>query len=80
MRATCSLTAAYLLSAILVAPEIAAAAHEPNPTPPAQTTQPSGSTSAARKSHKKPKTTQKSSSAEDFLADYRAAYALIYAK
>jgi len=71
-----SLAAAFLLSAVLVAPEIAAAANEPNPTPPPQTQQPAPT---KKNTQKKPKTnTQKNSSAEDFLAGYRAAYALIY--
>ena len=39
MIACRSLAAAFLLSAVLVAPEIAAAADEPNPTPPPQTEQ-----------------------------------------
>jgi len=80
MTARRSLAATLVLSAILIAPEIAAAADEPNPTPPPQTTQPGGSATTPKKSHaKKPKPApQKSSAAEDFLAGYHAAYVLIY--
>ncbi len=75
MSTSRSLAAVFLFSAILVAPDIAAAAEEPNPTPPPQTNQqtpPKNDTQT-----KKPKK-DKSSSAEDFLAGYHAAYALIY--
>jgi len=79
MNTSRSFAAAFLFSAVLVVPEIAAAAAEPNPTPPPQTTQPAAPTSTTKKAHtKKPK--QKSGSAEDFLAGYHAAYALIYDK
>jgi tetratricopeptide (TPR) repeat protein len=72
---------AFLFSAVLVVPEIAAAAAEPNPTPPPQTTQPAAPTNTTKKAHtKKPKPTQKSGSVEDFLAGYHAAYALVYDK
>jgi tetratricopeptide (TPR) repeat protein len=70
MRMSHSLAVAFLLSGTLLAPEIAAAAGTANPTPP-QTTQ------SAPMKHTK---THKSSSAEDFLAGYHAAYALIYDK
>jgi tetratricopeptide (TPR) repeat protein len=66
-----SLTAVLLLSAVLVAPDIALAAGEDNPAPP-QTNQGKQNTKKAKK--------EKSSSAEDFLAGYHAAYALIYDK
>jgi len=68
------LLAALLLSAILAAPQIAAAAGEDSPKPPPPTNQGKQNTQT-----KKPKT-DKSSSAEDFLRDYHAAYALIYDK
>ena len=71
MRMSLSLAAALLFSTILVAPDIAAAAGEENPTPPSQTNQ-----SAPMKKKVKKKT----SSAEDFLKGYHAAYALIYDK
>jgi len=76
MPASLSLAAVFLFTAALVAPDIAAAAGAGSPTPPAQTTQPTQN----KKAHtKKPKgTMQKSGSAEDFLAGYHAAYALIY--
>jgi tetratricopeptide (TPR) repeat protein len=73
MKLSLSLAAAALLSAVLVAPDIAAAAGEENPAPP-QTNQ--GNT---KKDTKKPKS-DKSSSAEDFLNGYHAAWALIYDK
>src|ERR1700684_4388477 len=66
--------AALLLSAILAAPQIAAAAGEDSPKPPPPTNQGKQNTQT-----KKPKT-DKSSSAELFLRDYHAAYALIYDK
>jgi tetratricopeptide (TPR) repeat protein len=78
-----SLAAVLLFSAVLVAPEIAAAAEEPNPTPPPQTTQPAPpkKKSQDKSQDKQPKTTtEKSGSAEDFLAGYHAAYALVYDK
>jgi tetratricopeptide (TPR) repeat protein len=71
MRTSHSLAAALLFSAILIAPDIAAAAASPNPAPPSQTYRP---TTYMKKSAKKKKT----SSAEDFLAGYHAANALIY--
>ena len=73
MKSTLRLSAALLLSAILVAPEMAAAAGEENPTPPA----------GQNKSHKNTQTKKKNdkrSSAEDFLNGYHAAYKLIYDK
>jgi tetratricopeptide (TPR) repeat protein len=71
MRMSLSLAAALLFSTILVAPDIAAAANESNPTPPSQTNQ-----SAPMKKKIKKKT----SSDEEFLKGYHAAYALIYDK
>jgi len=72
MKPTLSLAAALLLSAVLVAPDIAVAAGDPDPPPPP-------SQDKSTKGTKKPKATD-SSSAEDFLRDYHAAYALIYDK
>ena len=72
-----SLAVALLFSVVLIAPNIAAAAGEENPTPPSQTNR-----QTSPKQHtqtKKPKK-DKSRSAEDFLASYHAAYALIYDK
>jgi len=72
-----SLAVALIFSVVLIAPNIAAAAGEENPTPPPQTNQ-----QTRPKQHtqtKKPKK-DKSSSAEDFLAGYHAAYELIYDK
>jgi tetratricopeptide (TPR) repeat protein len=76
MRIAKTLAAAILAGAIAGAPAIAFAVEESNPTPP-PSAPPSG-THGAKQKTKKPKTTQKSSSAEDFLAGYHAAYALIY--
>jgi tetratricopeptide (TPR) repeat protein len=73
VRTSHSLALALLFSIVLLAPEIAAAAGAENPTPPPQTTQ-----STPTKQIKKK--TNKSSSAEDFLAGYHSAYALIYDK
>jgi tetratricopeptide (TPR) repeat protein len=73
MKSTLALTAALLLSAILIAPDIAAAAGEENPTPPASQNKSNKDTSKKAKK-------DKSSSAEDFLTGYHAAYALIYDK
>ena len=50
MRTSHSLAAALLFSAILIAPDIAAAAASPNPAPPSQTYQP---TNHMKKSAKK---------------------------
>jgi tetratricopeptide (TPR) repeat protein len=74
MNSLRSLAALLLLSAILVAPQIARAAGEDSPTPPPPTNQ-----GKQNNQTKKPKT-DKSSSAEDFLRGYHAAYALIYDK
>ena len=69
MRTSHSLAAALLFSIALVAPDIAAAAGEENPSPPSQTNQ----TAPMKKKIKK-----KTSSDEEFLKGYHAAYSLIY--
>jgi tetratricopeptide (TPR) repeat protein len=74
MKSNLALAAALLLSAVLVAPDIAAAAGEENPAPP-----PSSQNKSNKGTSTKPKK-DKSSSAEDFLTGYHAAYALIYDK
>ena len=79
MRMPRSLAAVLMLAAVLIAPDIAAAAGEGNPPPPPQTAQPSQSTHP-RKAHTRKQKAQKNSSAEDFLTEYHAAYALIYDK
>ena len=71
MKSTLTLAAALLVSAVLIAPDIAAAAGEENPTPPA-------SQNKSNKDSNKKTKKDKSSSAEDFLTGYHAAYALIY--
>jgi tetratricopeptide (TPR) repeat protein len=73
MSSSRSLVVALLLSAALVAPDIAAAAGEENPTPPPQSNQQTPKNSQTKKTKK-----DKSSSVEDFLTGYHAAYALIY--
>jgi tetratricopeptide (TPR) repeat protein len=73
MKSTLTLAAALLLSTVLIAPDIAAAAGEENPTPPA-------SQGKSNKDSNKKAKKDKSSSAEDFLTGYHAAYALIYDK
>jgi tetratricopeptide (TPR) repeat protein len=70
MRKSHSLAATLLFSIILVAPDIAAAAGEANPAPPSQSNQ-----SAPMKMKKAKRNT---SSADDFLKGYHAAYSLIY--
>jgi tetratricopeptide (TPR) repeat protein len=74
MKSSRLLAIMFFLSAVLVAPDIAAAAGEeaPSPPPPAPQTKKNTQT-------KKPKN-DRSSSAEDFLRGYHAAYALIYDK
>ena len=76
MKTSFSLAAAFLFSAVLVAPDIAAAAEEPNHTPPPQTQQQTPPKKDTQTKKKKDKT----SSAEDFVTGYHAAYALIYDK
>ena len=73
MKSPLKLTAALLLSAVLVAPDVAAAAGEENPTPPASQNKSNKGTSKKQKK-------DKSSSVDDFLTGYHAAYALIYDK
>ena len=73
MKSSLAVTAALLLSAVLVAPEIAAAAGEENPTPPASQNKSNKDTQTKKKK-------DKSSSAEDFLNGYHSAYKLIYDK
>ena len=78
MQTSHSLAAALLFSAILIAPDIAAAAGEANPAPPSQTYQPTTHMNQPMTHTKKSAKKKKTSSAEDFLAGYHAAYALIY--
>jgi tetratricopeptide (TPR) repeat protein len=72
-----SLLLAAVFSAVLVTPQIAAAAGEDNPAPPQTNSQ----TKNKNQNTSKPKTnTDKNSSGEDFLRGYHTAYALIYDK
>jgi len=73
-----SLAAALVFSATLIAPDIATAAGEANPAPPSQTYQPTTHMNQPMTHTKKSAKKKKTSSAEDFLAGYHAAYALIY--
>ena len=73
MKLFLSLAAALLFSAALIAPDLATAAGEENPAPP-KTNQDGKQNTGT----KKPPKNDKSSSAEDFLRGYHAAYALIY--
>ena len=77
MTSSRALAVALLFSAVLVAPDIAAAASEPDPTPPPQTNQ---QTPPKKDNQSKKPKKDKSSSAQDFLAGYHAAYALVYDK
>jgi tetratricopeptide (TPR) repeat protein len=80
MRTSLSFAAAFFVSAILVAPDIAAAAGAAVPSTSSETSQ-QASPGNSKKSHAKKKTTNgKSSSLEDFIAGYEAAYALVYDK
>ena len=79
MRTSLSFAAALFVSAILVAPDIAAAAGAAIPSTSSETSQQT-SPGNSKKSHAKTKTNGKSSSLEDFIAGYEAAYALVYDK
>jgi tetratricopeptide (TPR) repeat protein len=74
MNPSRSLAALLFLSAILVAPELAAAAGVEAPSPPPS---PPANQGKQNTQTKKPKN-DRSSSAEDFLRGYHAAYTLIY--
>ncbi len=77
MTSSRALAVALLFSVALIAPDIAAAADEPNPTPPPPTNQ---QTPPKKDNQSKKPKKDKSSSAEDFLIGYHAAYALVYDK
>ncbi len=76
MKPSRSLALALLLSAVLLAPEFAAAVEESQPSPP-QTPSSSKKKSQDKSDKKKG---DKSSATDDFLRGYHAAYALIYDK
>jgi len=75
MRSSRSLAVALLFSFALIAPDIAAAVGDSDPTPPSES-----KTKTKKKRTQSKKPGDKSSSADDFLAGYHAAYALIYDK
>jgi len=77
MRRT-RLLAAAIAGAVFVAPIVAAAMDNPSPSPPETAPAPSPDKKAHTKKEKPTK--QNSSSAEDFLARYHEAHALIYDK
>jgi tetratricopeptide (TPR) repeat protein len=81
MRKIRLLAAAILVGAVSGAPGIAAAMENANPSP-SQSIQsaPSSNTNSKKAKKAKPAKPQKSSSAEDFLAGYHTAYALVYGK
>jgi tetratricopeptide (TPR) repeat protein len=80
MHTSLSFAAAFFVSTILVSPDIAAAAGAAIPSTSSETSQQT-SPGNSKKSHAKKKTTSnKSSSLEDFIAGYEAAYALVYDK
>jgi tetratricopeptide (TPR) repeat protein len=74
--------ATLLLAFAVAAPDIAAAVSEENPAPPSQPPQPPQPPPASKQKAepKKKDTNEKRSSAEEFLAGYHAAWALIYDK
>jgi tetratricopeptide (TPR) repeat protein len=78
MKVSLSLAAAFVLATVLIAPDIAAAVGDDNPSPPpAKPSQ----TKPKTKDSTKPKTNMdKSGATEDFLRGYHTAYALIYDK
>jgi tetratricopeptide (TPR) repeat protein len=81
MRKARLLAAVILLSGVVGTANIAAAMGEGDPAPPS--TPPTPANPGSQKAHSskpKPKPAKKTSSAEDFLAGYHAAYALIYDK
>jgi tetratricopeptide (TPR) repeat protein len=85
MRKMSLLATAVAVAVIFGSAGIAAAMDNPNPSPPPgssqQTNSPSsGSSQTTKGKSTKPKPKQKTSSAEDFLAGYHTAYALIYDK
>jgi hypothetical protein len=78
MRTSCSLAAAFVVSAILMAPDVAGAAGARGALDKLGD-EPADASEQSEKKHVKKKTTNdKSSSIEDFVAGYEAAYALIY--
>ena len=78
MKLSLSLAAALLFSAVLIAPNIAAAVGEENPTPPPA--KPSQTKTKTQDTNKPKTNSDKSGATEDFLRGYHAAYALIYDK
>jgi len=76
MKPSLSLAAALLFSAVLVAPNIAAAVGDDNPTPPPA--KPPQTKTKPQDSNKPKPNTNKSGATEDFLRGYHTAYALIY--
>ena len=78
MKPSLSLAAALLFSAVLIAPNIAAAVGDDNPTPPPA--KPSQTKTKSKDTNKPKPNTNKSGATEDFLRGYHTAYGLIYDK
>jgi hypothetical protein len=80
VRTSHSVAAAFFVSAMLVAPDIAAAAGAAIPSTSSETNQQTSPSNPKRSHAKKKATNDRSSSIGDFIAGYEAAYALIYDK
>jgi tetratricopeptide (TPR) repeat protein len=78
VRTSHALAAAFFVSAMLAAPDIAAAAGAAIPSTSAETNQQTSPSNPKKSPAKKRTTNDKSSSIGDFIAGYEAAYALIY--
>lgn len=78
MKSLLSFAVALLLATVLVAPDIASAAGDENPTPPPQ--KPSQTKSKPKDSNQPKANKDENSSADDFLRGYHNAYTLIYDK
>jgi tetratricopeptide (TPR) repeat protein len=79
MRKIPLLAGTIVLGAVIGGAGIARAVEESQPAAPAEPTKPPANTGTQKAHSKKPKP-KKTSSAEDFLAGYHTAYALIYDK
>jgi len=78
MKPSRSLAAALLFSAVLIAPNMAAAVGDDNPSPPPA--KPSQTKTKTQDTNKPKPNTNKNGATEDFLRGYHTAYALIYDK
>lgn len=78
MKVSLSFAAAFVLATVLVAPDIAAAVGDENPTPPPA--KPSQTKTKTQDTNKPKPNTNKNGATEDFLRGYQAAYRLMYDK